>query len=167
MSCQRAAWGPPPGLRAHTGWALRARRRIFGAVMSYRPFARGRNACGMPARGPMQARPGRKAISGMRDRSKGKQMERASKWLVTVLLSAVCITAAPPDAFADVTATGDVDPADPATWTSSTYAYVGKTAVGSVTVDGNSDVVSGYAYIGYGSGSPGVEIGRASGRERE
>ncbi|HUU57961.1 MAG TPA: autotransporter outer membrane beta-barrel domain-containing protein, partial [Phycisphaerae bacterium] len=82
-------------------------------------------------------------------------MERASKCLVTVLLGVLCITVAPPDAFAGITATGDVVPADPATWTSSTYAYVGKTAVGSVTVDGNSDVVSDLAYVGHDANSTG------------
>jgi len=83
-------------------------------------------------------------------------MGRASKWLVTVLVGVLCTTAAPTDAFAAITATGDVHPADPATWTSSTDAYVGKTGVGSVTVDGNSDVVLFWGYVGYSSGSTGV-----------
>ena len=54
-----------------------------------------------------------------------------------------------------IIATGDVDPADPATWTTSTTAYIGKTGEGSVTVDDGSDVVSNDGYLGYNSGSLG------------
>ena len=43
-----------------------------------------------------------------------------------------------------ITATGDVDPANPATWTSSTAAKIGDTGTGSVTVDNCSDGISGW-----------------------
>jgi len=55
-----------------------------------------------------------------------------------------------------ISATGDVDPADPTTWTSGTDAFVGRTAAGSVTVDGDSDLFSRKAYLGYDSGSTGT-----------
>ena len=51
-------------------------------------------------------------------------------------------------AQADITPIGDVDPADPTTWTSSTRAYIGNFGAGSVTVDADSDLVSGYSYLG-------------------
>ena len=59
-------------------------------------------------------------------------------------------------AQAGISATGDVVPADPATWTDSTEAYVGDTGVGSVTVDGGSDLLSHRAHLGYGIGSDGT-----------
>ena len=59
-------------------------------------------------------------------------------------------------AQAGITAIGDVVPADPATWTTSTWAYIGKTGVGSVTVDDDSDLLSGYSRIGDNSGSNGA-----------
>jgi len=43
-------------------------------------------------------------------------------------------------ASADVTTTGDVDPADPTTWTVATYAYIGKTGAGTVAANGGSDL---------------------------
>jgi T5SS/PEP-CTERM-associated repeat protein len=55
-----------------------------------------------------------------------------------------------------MTASGDVDPADPADWGDSTRAYVGKTAEGSVTVDDDSDMVSREGYLGDQSGSTGL-----------
>ncbi len=57
---------------------------------------------------------------------------------------------------AQITAVGDVNPANPATWNSSTFGYVGQTANGSVTVAGGSDLVSGaFNYIGFNSGVQG------------
>jgi fibronectin-binding autotransporter adhesin len=58
---------------------------------------------------------------------------------------------------AAIIATGDVDPATaPDTWTTSTWANIGLTGVGSVTVDNDSDLFSGNAYLGVNSGSTGV-----------
>ena len=53
------------------------------------------------------------------------------------------------------TTPGSIDPADPNTWGPSTYAYVGKTSDGSITVDGGSDLSSQYGRIGYNSGVTG------------
>jgi T5SS/PEP-CTERM-associated repeat protein len=58
-------------------------------------------------------------------------------------------------ASADVVATGDVDPADPTTWDSSTTAYVGGTSEGAVEITGGDEITSGEGYIGYSSGSTG------------
>jgi len=48
----------------------------------------------------------------------------------------------------DISAIGDVNPANPPTWTTSTMSSVGKTGVGSVTVDGGSDLFSWLCNIG-------------------
>jgi T5SS/PEP-CTERM-associated repeat protein len=55
-----------------------------------------------------------------------------------------------------ITPTGDVSPANPATWTSSTRAYIGNTGTGGVTVDDDSDLRSYYSYVGRASGSTGA-----------
>jgi T5SS/PEP-CTERM-associated repeat protein len=81
-------------------------------------------------------------------------MFAAASIVVTLMLSVLLLTAVP--AFADITATGDVDPADPSTWTSSTYVYIGKTDTGIVTVNDGSDLLSWGCYLGYSSGSTGT-----------
>jgi T5SS/PEP-CTERM-associated repeat protein len=63
-----------------------------------------------------------------------------------------------PFTHAALTYSGDVSPADPSTWTSSTRAYVGKTASGSLTVDDGSGVVSAWGYLGHEAGSTGTVI---------
>jgi T5SS/PEP-CTERM-associated repeat protein/autotransporter-associated beta strand protein len=55
-------------------------------------------------------------------------------------------------AWAELTVVGDLSPADPNTWTSSTFAYVGNTAYGSLTVDGSSNLPVGRLHIGCNSG---------------
>ena len=50
---------------------------------------------------------------------------------------------------------GDVEPADPSTWTSNTRAYVGNTASGTLTIDSGA-YSSAYGYIGNNSGATGV-----------
>jgi fibronectin-binding autotransporter adhesin len=59
---------------------------------------------------------------------------------------------------ADIVASGDINPADPTTWTSSTAASIGYQAglVGAVTVNGGSDLISRYSYLGDQAGSVGV-----------
>jgi len=62
-----------------------------------------------------------------------------------------------PTARAAFTTAGNIDPTtDPSTWTSSTIAYIGKSAGGSLTVDGGNGLNSSSGYIGYNSGSTGV-----------
>jgi len=55
-----------------------------------------------------------------------------------------------------IVSSGDVDPADPATWTDSTWVYVGKTGTGSMTIDAGSEVVSSLSSVGYESGASGT-----------
>ena len=73
-------------------------------------------------------------------------IKRVAIWMISVGLSASVAQAA-------ITATGglNVFPADPNTWTASTFASIGSPGTGSVTVDGGSDLLSGYSAIG---GSP-------------
>ncbi len=59
-------------------------------------------------------------------------------------------------AVAEIVTTGDVVPAtDPATWTSSTMAYIGKTGNGTMNITSGSDVSDWYGRIGYDPGSTG------------
>ena len=89
--------------------------------------------------------------------------------LTRLLLLAALFLAGPlSTARAAVTWTGNVDPADPTTWTSSTTGYIGRTADGTLTVNSDSvpnslhDLYSSYGYIGYNSGSTGeVDVGGA------
>ncbi len=59
-------------------------------------------------------------------------------------------------ARAAIVTSGDVDPADPATWTSSTNAYIGYSGSGEMTVDAGSDVVLRSGRVGYRAGSTGA-----------
>ncbi len=59
-------------------------------------------------------------------------------------------------AHAGIATTGDVDPDDPATWTSGTNGYVGNTADGTMTIDLDSDVIGNDGVIGYNSGVTGT-----------
>lgn len=72
---------------------------------------------------------------------------------LSAITLAVCIISG--FVFGDITTTGDVEPTDPATWDSQTTAYVGKTANGTMMVDGGSWVSSDTSYVGYSSGSNG------------
>ncbi len=60
-------------------------------------------------------------------------------------------------AVAEITWSGDVDPADPASWTinGGTVAYVGKTGHGTVNITGGDAIASWNSYIGYEPGSTG------------
>jgi fibronectin-binding autotransporter adhesin len=57
---------------------------------------------------------------------------------------------------ATIVGLGDLDPLDPNTWTSSTDGYVGLTSTGTVTVNGGSNLLSRYGYVGYDAGSMGT-----------
>ena len=57
---------------------------------------------------------------------------------------------------ADVETTGNVEPADPASWTAGTPARVGNTADGTLTVNGGSEVMANTCRIGNDSGVTGV-----------
>jgi T5SS/PEP-CTERM-associated repeat protein len=72
------------------------------------------------------------------------------------LLAAISLAGSLASARAAITPIGDVEPANPSTWTSSTNGYIGNTASGTLTVNGGNDLLSGNGYIGYGSGSTGL-----------
>ena len=73
--------------------------------------------------------------------------------LLPLLLCVALSLASPPSlARAAVAATGDVEPADPSTWASSTTAYIGgytASGVGSIDCNGGSSVANGNCFIGY------------------
>lgn len=50
---------------------------------------------------------------------------------------------------------GDIDPASPTTWDSSTRAYIGKRGTGSLTITNGGTVVDRHAILGYFSGATG------------
>ena len=58
--------------------------------------------------------------------------------------------------YAVITASGNVNPADPSTWTSSTTAYIGQTTNGTVMADSGSNILSRDGYIAYSSGCTGT-----------
>jgi len=73
------------------------------------------------------------------------------------LLWAVGFLAQPPATVQGaITWTGNVEPDPPTRWNSTTYAFVGKTADGSISVDDDSDLSSRCGYLGYGSGVVGT-----------
>ena len=57
---------------------------------------------------------------------------------------------------AAITCTGEVSPADPTTWSSTTYGYVGKTYTGTITVNGGSELLCYRGYLGYNSSANGT-----------
>ncbi|MBN2022265.1 MAG: PEP-CTERM sorting domain-containing protein [Pirellulales bacterium] len=70
--------------------------------------------------------------------------------VLAFLLAAGCILCHHPQASpAAVTTAGDVQPADPTTWTASTPAYVGKTDTGTLALTEGSAVVTRDAYVAY------------------
>ena len=75
-----------------------------------------------------------------------------SSLILLVCLGLLCLTA---PAVAEVTWSGDLDPADPTTWTSSTDGYVGNTGEGMVQIENGSGIESMYGYIGRESSSIG------------
>lgn len=59
-------------------------------------------------------------------------------------------------ASADITATGDVSPYDPDTWTTETTAYIGNTAIGTFIVNDGDSIDNEAGYVGYYKGSEGT-----------
>lgn len=77
-------------------------------------------------------------------------------WLSHAVCVVVVCVSLVSSALAAITVTGDIDPADPATWTTSTHAYIGKSGTGTLAVNGGSDILSQYVDIGMYSGSVGT-----------
>ena len=76
--------------------------------------------------------------------------------LCGVLTGVVAGLLAVSGAQAALTYSGELNPADPSTWTTSTAAYVGQTADGSLTIDGGSTISSSSSYLGYNAGVTGT-----------
>jgi T5SS/PEP-CTERM-associated repeat protein len=76
--------------------------------------------------------------------------------LCLLLFAGLCCALCPLPVRAAIVTTGDVDPADPAAWTSSTTGYVGNTSDGTMTVDLGSGVLSQYGYLGQNAGTSGT-----------
>jgi T5SS/PEP-CTERM-associated repeat protein len=72
-----------------------------------------------------------------------------------VVFLAVTLLCVLSPAHAEVTASGDVYPYNPMSWSSGTTAYIGKTGTGTLDITAGNEVSSGTAYIGYESGSTG------------
>ncbi len=72
--------------------------------------------------------------------------------IVVMMVVGLCA----PMAMAGFSASGDVSPADPATWWSGNAVYIGRTGAGSATIDGGSVAGSDYAYLGEQAGSVGA-----------
>jgi len=72
--------------------------------------------------------------------------------LIVMLLLVVCRSAA----RGAMSASGDVRPADPNTWTDANWIYLGESGSGSVSVDGGSDLVSGTVVMGFYSTADGT-----------
>jgi fibronectin-binding autotransporter adhesin len=73
-----------------------------------------------------------------------------------VVLAAISLAAPPGSARAAISLDGDFSPSDPSAWNASTPGYVGNTAAGTLTIDGDSDLTIYSGYVGYGSSATGV-----------
>lgn len=75
---------------------------------------------------------------------------------LSVLLVAICLVCQQRCTLASIVATGSCGPGAPASWASSTTAWVGSTSDGTLTVDSDSDLLSGEISLGYHPGRTGV-----------
>ena len=74
--------------------------------------------------------------------------------LTAVLIMAATLVLAA-GAWAAVTTTGNVEPANPETWTSSTNVYIGNNMDGAMEVNSGTTITSNYSYIAYDAGVTG------------
>ena len=81
-------------------------------------------------------------------------MKRYVALRMALLLSCLASSAHP--ARAAIVANGNVEPANPSTWTKATVARIGNSASGTVTVTSGSFLRSAYGYIGYNGGVTGI-----------
>lgn len=75
---------------------------------------------------------------------------------VFVFAVSICLFSFAKPARADIQWSDDIHPYPPPFWDISTRAYIGKTAAGSVTVTGGSELFSKDSYLGYESGAAGT-----------
>jgi T5SS/PEP-CTERM-associated repeat protein len=72
------------------------------------------------------------------------------------LVVAICLAGGTSTADAAITATGSVEPANPATWTTATTGLIGRTANGTLTINAGSNLLSNNCYVGYSRSVTGV-----------
>ena len=65
-----------------------------------------------------------------------------------ILVVCLCLFCFTQPARAAVVWSGDIDPDDPTTWTSSTYSFIGKYSNGTLNITDGSNVLSKYGHIG-------------------
>lgn len=78
--------------------------------------------------------------------AKRKTFQRAGGVMLAVLAAGLFMASG---AQAAIVYSGDISPADPTTWTSSTNPIIGNTSTGSITVDGGSVLNSYWSQLGY------------------
>ena len=81
--------------------------------------------------------------------------------LTTSIVLALTVLTQP--SYAAISTTGDVNPANPATWTPSTSGYIGPTETGTMYITNGSDVIDHVGYISYSLGSTGTVTVNGSG----
>lgn len=81
---------------------------------------------------------------------------RCAPGFFCALVAVLSLAASLSPVHAAITATGDVSPANPSTWTSSTTGYIGNTGTGSIVVNGGSGLQSSNDYLGNNSSATGV-----------
>jgi T5SS/PEP-CTERM-associated repeat protein/autotransporter-associated beta strand protein len=74
------------------------------------------------------------------------------------LLATISFAGRLPSACAAITPTGDVEPSNPSSWTTSTTAYIGNTSSGTLTVDLGSKLSSYSGCVACGTSTTGVVI---------
>jgi T5SS/PEP-CTERM-associated repeat protein len=79
---------------------------------------------------------------------------KLSSLLPVAVLCGLCVGSSS-TARAAISLDGDFSPSDPSTWNVSTPGYIGNTAAGTLTVDGDSDLTTYSGYIGYDSTATG------------
>ena len=87
-------------------------------------------------------------------------MSRSSRLTSTICATTfLCLLLSiPATSYAEIMTTGDVSPADPATWTDTTGVNVGSTSYGSLSILNSSKVITQGASLGTGSGVYGKVI---------
>jgi T5SS/PEP-CTERM-associated repeat protein len=85
-----------------------------------------------------------------------RQLLRLCRAMLRLIIIAATIALPLPASFAAISSIGDVSPANPGTWTTSTFAYIGNTGVGSVVVNSGSSLNSSVANLGNAPGAIGT-----------
>lgn len=104
-------------------------------------------------RQPLIGRRGQLVLSG-RTRAGARRHGGRTGWLLLVGLGLLAMMLTPLQAA--IVFTGNVEPANPSQWSSSTTGYIGRTSNGSAEVNAGSQLSSWDGYLGYNSGVTGT-----------